>query len=730
MGYSLARNQSFGIFTNFTPVLGPTPIISGIPVSNITSTAISGILTVLDEVVNAYSYDSSIPTHYVDSIIVTQGGGVSSPINFIRSVGLASKSFILNGTVYCLFTYQSPYQPTYFLADINGNVIAKLAYENGEGYLTLGLPSATVNGDEVSIGYLNKDQIQAVNKNTNVPAGSQVNGIYSQTGVNLASFTLNTDILTTAEIGTNLNISGGFLWAYDGYTPVENGFYLYPDSIEVSPTKGGSLSAQEYFYQVTYEWTDNQGNAFRSAPSIPVSITLSGNDAVLINGPMLRLTYKIANPVKIVIYRWSQAQQVYYQTTSIFQPILNNNTIDSWTFTDTNSDATILGNNILYTTGGVVENINGPGFDSVFLFDDRLWGITSEDKNLLWYSKQVIEDTPVEMSDLLTFYVAPSVGAQGSTGPLKCGSSMDDKLILFKESAMVYINGTGPDNTGANSQYSQPIFITSTVGCSNQKSIVFQPQGLMFEFASPVGNQIWLLGRDLVTQYIGAPVQAYTLNATVTSAVNIPATNEVRFTMSSGITIKYNYYYGQWDKDVNIPAISSTLFQGLHTYINSYGQVFQETPNIYLDGTSPVLVSFTTSWIHLADLQGYQRAYYMYLLGTYYSPHRLVVQIAYDYNPSFTQQTMIQPTNFSPVYGQDLEYGSGTPYGGAPNLEQWRIFFSRQRCESFQVTVSEVYDPSYGVPAGQGLSISGINCVIGVKKGWRPIAAAHSAGSP
>ncbi len=728
--FNATNAYSFAVDQNLNPILVPTLIITSTPVLNLASVANAGILTFIYEVSNSYTYDPTIPTNYSLTNTLTQGGVGGGFAIVLRSVGLASKAFMLNGTIYALFTYQSPYQSTYFLSDISGNIVAELAYGNGRGYLPFGLPSVSVTGNEAQIAYLYKDQITAVNKNTNVPAGSQVDGIFSQLGINLVSFTFETSTVVSAEIGANLNITGGFLWGYDGYLPVEQGFFLWPDSVEVSTlTTGGSLAAQTYFYQVTYEWTDNSGNAFRSAPSIPVSIVTTGaTSSNTINVPTLRLTYKIANPLKIVIYRWSTSQEIYYQVTSILLPVLNDTSINSVAFVDISSDATILGNNILYTTGGVLENTGGPSFNSVFLFDDRLWGIDAEDPNLLWYSKQVIQATPVELSELLTYYVAPTLGAQGSTGPLMCGSPMDSNLILFKSSAMVYISGTGPDNTGANSQYSQPIFITSTIGCSNQKSIVLQPQGLMFEFASDAGNQIWLLGRDLSTQYIGAPVEAYTTDTTVQSAVNIPGTNQVRFTLNSGITLMFDYYYQQWGTFVDVPAISSCLYQGLHTYINSLGQVFQETPGLYLDNAQPVLMSFATSWINLGGLQGYQRAYEFSLLGTYYTPHFINLFVGYDYNPNPSSFTTISPSNFSPFYGEDLDYGSGNPYGGSQALEQWRIRMKQQRCESFQVILKEVYDPSFGVVSGRGLTLSGINLVIGVKKGFRPYKAADSVG--
>lgn len=741
--YNLSATSAytFAISPNFTVIVNPAIIIGSGTVLNLTSVAVGGILTFLYEVSNAYSYDSGIPSHYININTCTLAGFVPAPSTLLRSVGLASKAVLFDNVPVVLTTYKSPYQNTYFLVNGSGNILAKLAYENGGGYLVLGLPNLLLNGDILSTGYLIKDLIEAVNKNTNVPTGSQTAGIYSQTGINLVNFTFSSSNILSAEVGNNLNITGGFLWAYDGYAPTEQGFFVYPDSIEAtwSATGGsiaakpdGSTNANAYFYQVTYEWTDQQGNAFRSAPSIPISVTTAGSGtagSITVNIPMLRLTYKTANPVKIVVYRWSVAQQNYYQTTSITAPVLNSITSDSVAFVDTNADATILGNNLLYTTGGVVEDIGAPSFSSVFIFDDRLFGITSEDPNLLWYSKQVIESTPVEMSDLFTIYVAPNIGAQGNTGPLLCGSAMDDKAILFKASAINYFNGTGPDITGANNQYSPPVFITSTVGCSNQKSIVFQPQGLMFEFASEAGNQIWLLGRDLSTQYIGAPVESLTSNATVQSAVNIPGTNQVRFTLSSGITLMYDYYYGQWGSFSGVPAISSCLYQGLHTYLNGFGQVFQETPGSYLDGDQPVLMSFTTSWINFNQLQGYQRVHSFYLLGTYISPHKLQMQISYDYVPSVFQQTTINPTNFAGTYGQDLTYGQdGTVYGGPATLENWRIFMQQQRCQSFQLNIQELYDASYGVVAGAGLTLSGINCIVGFKKGYRPIRASQSVG--
>lgn len=711
-------------------ILPPTLLLASTVITNLASVADSNLGTIFYEIPNNYGYDSSIPTHYVSKITMTSTGTAGSPSVVDRSVGLASKAFILNNTIYFMGVYFSDFQPTYFLLNSSGQVISRLAYGNAGGYKITGLPGVNISGQSVTIGYQFKDLVEAVNKSQGVANAA---GVYAQTGLNAVTFTFGTKQIT-AEIGHSLNLTGGFLWMFDGYLPVENNFFVWPDNVEVSTsTMGGAITAQEYFYQAIYEWTDNQGNIHRSAPSVPVSITTTGSTSTnTINVPTLRLTYKLSNPVKISIFRWSTGQQNYYEVTSITSPLLNNVTIDYVTFTDIQSDSDILGNALIYTTGGVIEDVAAPSFNSLSLFDDRLWGIDAEDPNLLWYSKQVIEGTPVEMSDLFTLFVAPNISVQGSTGNLTCLAPMDDKLILFKRDAIYYINGTGPDNTGSNNQYSQPTFVAGTVGTVNQQSIVLIPNGLMFQ--SDKG--IWLLNRSLGTEYIGYPVEKFTLTSIVQSAVSIPETNQVRFTMDSGITLMYDYFVGQWGTFTNTPAISSTIFNQLHTYVDSSGRVFQESPGMYLDGSNPVLQGFTTSWINLGRLQAYQRAYQMFLLGTYKSPHKLNVGVAYDYFEPPVQNTVITPVNFANAWGVDTPWG-GTPTwggngdpmnGGFTDVESERVFFERGKCESIQVSIDEVFDPTFDTVSGQGLTISGLNIVIGVKKDYPVLSAAKSFG--
>lgn len=502
-------------------------------------------------------------------------------------------------------------------------------------------------------------------------------------------------------------------------------------NIAAVPNGAAGAGSGLYYYQALYEWTDNNGLSYYSAPSVPITYTTAGSGAtgsVLINIPTLRLTAKTANPVKIVIYRWSVATGVYNQITSITAPLLNDLTVDYVSFIDVFSDTDITGNNIIYTTGGIVEDINAPSSDIMTLFDTRLWLVDAEDQNLLWVSKQVIEATPVEMSDLFTIYVAPNIGTTRSTGSITALAPMDDKICIFKKNAIYYINGVGPNNLGTTStgcslgNYSQPTFITSVVGCANQQSIVLTASGLMFQ--SDKG--IWLLGRDLSTTYIGSPVEDFN-DSVITSANVIPDTNYVLFTLNTGEMLMYDYYYQQWGTFVGASAISSCIYNGLHTILNQYGQIMQETPGQYLDGSNPVLMAFITSWLNFAGVQGFERFYYFYLLGMYLSPHLIEAGLAYNYNPSLKTSITINPNNFSSAIASPFA-DQPSPFGSPVNLEQWLIHAQKQKCQSFQISIQEVFNPEFDTVAGPGFTLSGLNIIAGIKRGSRPIAQNTTAG--
>ncbi len=692
----------FVISTNaLTTTLAPTVLIASTNVLNVCgyATANTGYFYYQNQ--NFYSYAPTIRSDYVSKISGTTTGTVGSSEYLLRSVGLTSKVFAYNGNFYLVVTQDSDLQPTYFVINTSGVLIGKIAYSNGGGYAPQSYLTEvnSVTDSSFQFAYLFKSSLT-----------TQSGEVFSQTGVNSAIIAFDTNFLfLNSELGQNLNITGGFLWAYDGARPVEQNFHIFPENLSYSAaTASTGVFANIYSYQAIYEWTDNQGNIHRSAPSIAINVPLSAaTSGITVSVPNLRLTEK--SNVRFGLYRNapSVAPTIFYRVNPISAPILSSTAADFTNITDSTQDAQLVGNELLYTTGGVVENTGGPSSVAISTFKNRIMLIDSENRNSIWYSKQVLQGTPVEMSDVFKLFVDPRFGEASAIAP------MDDKFIVFKPNAIFYYTGNGPDATGGNNDFSESTFITSTVGCANPKSIILTPVGLMFQS----NKGIWLLNRSLQESYIGADVQAYN-DVMITSAVLIPNTTQVRFTLSSGIALVYDYYYQIWGTFTNHPAVGSTIFQSLFTYIKANGNIYQEALNTYTDNGVPFFIKLKTAPLSMAGLQGYQRAYGVYLLAKFQTPHVLNVSMAYNYSPYISQQAKIMPRDLiNPAYGDDPYYGSTQYYGGVDRREQYLVSFTTQKCQSVSITIQEAIDTA-NVQYGSAVSLEALDLLVGVKGGY------------
>jgi hypothetical protein len=215
-------------------------------------------------------------------------------------------------------------------------------------------------------------------------------------------------------------------------------------------------------------------------------------------------------------------------------------------------------------------------------------------------------------------------------------------------------------------------------------------------YQSPKG--IYLLDRSLKDHYIGADVEAY--NAfTVTSAVMVPNTTQVRFTLSNGVALVYDYYLkdergiGQWSVFTNVSAVAATVFQGVYTYIKSSGQVNKENSSVFTDNGDFVQLSLETGWLSFAGLQGFQRVRRAAILGDYKSAHTLQIEAAYDFDQAVNQTATVVAT-------------SSPPY-------QWLLLLARQKCEAIKLAIQDNQSASFG----EGLDLSGISFEVGIKGG-------------
>lgn len=689
------RNSTLGA------VLTPTTIETVANVVRIIGYTDNGSGDVWYEVSAAATYNTLIRT-----ATITNTGTVGTPRVFLRSVGLAFKPFTYSNVIYFGITFDSVQQSTYFLVASTGNIVGKAIPTNGGGLLTKSeVPEIVMSqSGQFITAALQKDLLTTVSGN-----------IYTQTGVTAITFDfLANNTFYKAQMGANLNITGGILEAYDGVNVTEQNFNIFPEPVTLvsQATTGGFLGNASvnttYQYIVIYQWTDNQGQINSSTTSTPTQVAFNAGvttGTAVIRIPTLRLSQKTG--VLLTVYRTEGNGTIFYQVTNIGlqEPLLNDPTVDFIDYSDTVfSDAQLIGNPILYTTGGVVDNSAPPAPLLITQYIDRLILVPSENPYSFWYSKEVVPGTPVEFSAFLT----QNIDQRG--GPTTATEQMDGNLILFKQNTIFFMTGQGPDNTGANNDYTPAQLITTDSGCINARSLVLMPLGLMYQS----NKGIYLLDRSLNVSYIGKDVE-FINGQTITSTQLIEYTNQVRFTTANGTTVVYDYFVHQWSTFTPQLANDSVIFEGQFTYVLANGLVYQETPGIFTDNNEFVKMKLTTSWLSMAGLQGFQRAYRALFLGDYLSPHQLLVGIAYDFNPTQVQQEYI---NTAPLfsltsYGEDSPYGNEEIYGGTYPLYQFQIRFARQKCEAIQFTLEDIQGSNFG----EGFSISAFNLMVGAKKG-------------
>jgi hypothetical protein len=651
-----------------------------------------------------YEVKASATYNHLSKLKTTTSGGTVATVGTLRSVGLAAKAFTQDGQSYATFAHESPLQSTYFTAELSSTfpIVAKIGADVGGGLRTNGMLSECSLADTGTWLWANLTKGKII---------TEANTLFALLGVSSTRFDFaHPNRFLAATSARQLLFVGGILQSYDGSAAVEHGFHLDPEHFTASASgSDGSLSTGSYQYVIVWEWTDNHGQIHRSGTSKPVTVSVTATNHVTLTISTLRLTAK--SNVAVAIYRTAVNDVTFHRITSQLGSgsLLNDPTNDTVTFTDKLADADIAADELLYTTGGVLDNAAPPACSLISLYQGRVIVAGLEDPNLLWYSKNRFDNTnfntiPVEFSASLTLGCDPRGGAITALG------LMDDKLIIFKRSAIFVLSGDGPNDTGDGQTFPDPQYVTTDVGCSNPNSVVSTPDGLMFQ----TDKGIYQLDRSMNATYIGAPVERYN-DLEITSSTLDQDANQVIFTTSSGPALVFDYYYDQWSTWTNHDAQDSDSFGARFVFVKASGIVYAQNRAKFTDGGSPVYLSWTTPHLAFNQLNGFQRVYQAWILGAYKSPHSLRVQVAYDYANVYSDEGTIDASQNITTWGSGGgTWGSGGGvWGGSYTPYQFRIDFKRQRCTAISLKVSDTQQAPYG----EGYAISALTFRVGALKG-------------
>lgn len=671
----------------------------------------------------------NVNNHFCDNFTIGPSGVVTF-IGQMRGVGLASKPFRYGDNIFITTVAQSNLQSTYFtrcltkgLSYVPGTaniqaanntalatnfaLVSSHAPQNAGGYRTNGHLSQA---DPVSPGvYLFAGQRKGAFTTWRNAATVNLGcaGYLVQFG--------GANAFNSVQSNNNLHIVGGVKKIYDGVSCVEDNFLLFPENylgngctVALGTSPAGSLSwngtnPSQYEWLVVYEWTDNYGQVQRSAPSIAIAATTSasGQSATLV-GPTLRVTEKVQarSSVIVSIYRTQANLPIFYKVTNDSSPLVNDPTVDSWTFVDTLSDDAIAANENLYT-GSQLPNIAPPPCSLISLYQQRLMLNSTEDPDVLWYSQNKFEQDQYS-TIALDFNSSFVEGVDSRYGnQITAVGLLDNNLAIFKERSVFLLQGDGPNALDTSGQFNDAILLVSDTGCTNQNSLVFvtqtptSPGGLLFK--SPKG--IYLLGRDQSLTYVGAPVERFN-DLTISAANLLAATNEIVFTTEEGTALVFNYFFGTWTTWATLPAVDACVWEGALCLLTETGAVMMQdtTGTVFADThpdgiVYPVALTIRTPFIKLSGMQGYQSIFGCYLLGTLQAPHILECSVAYDYNPGTQGEVLINSSIAGagrwgglPIWGSKGAWGNGALFSNY----QFQIAVNNPRCQSIQFTFRDV----------------------------------------
>lgn len=692
-------------------LIGSTTAFGGTLASNLVG--ISTSATALSLNIFSTDADTDAATGYKTRLTSVTGSYSATAVDLITTVSVATKPFLYNGSSYVYVNYASTVQPTYFVVRDDGLIVAKILSGNAGGELDQSpMPeTSTVNTSIIAANVLQLD-----------PITTSAGVILTQTGVTSVSLDFNNQKQSyrRQELALNMHWSGGYLWMYDGLTPVEHGFHVYPEQPGVSlGSSGKNLSAGRYQWCAVYAWTDNEGQVHRSSPSVVAAAIATAGQEATITVYNLALTAKQgtrANAI-IEIYRTKTILNDFFLVTSAISPQYNDPNGAPLVFVDNTSDDDLGGNPPLYTTTVppiVLSNIAPNALGALTTYQNRLWGIDTTDPLTLWYSKQIVPGAPVEFSNFLTMSVDPR------GGPVRALEVQNDKLLIFKDSHIFFTYGQGPDNTGANGVYQDPqLFITDS-GTDDPRSIVRMPLGLFYK--SEKGIQLVDSGLNVLS--VGDDVTAYN-GLAVTGAQLDPASYRVLMTLEGqlGPSLVYDYSVKQWVTYTLPNGVDVALWNGLLCYLRADGTFYQETPSVYTDDGQFIKLKLKTSWLQIDGIQGFLHYYKILLVGEWYSPHQILAQIGYDFNESAPSQTILFTPTSPGTYGSASPYGQGV-YGGNFVPYQFRLFPNQPKCQAMQLYLEDV---QMGAP-GESAGWSAISLEYGVKQGLIKAPSSRSFG--
>jgi hypothetical protein len=430
---------------------------------------------------------------YVDS-----AGAIGTTTQFAVDLGIASRAFDCNGSVYLwlafagetTFNSSGPVNPflslqnTYFLYRDDAFLCAKALPDRGGGFRAAAgtLPGVTaVSATSFAWCGVQRRRFEA---------GSDGHvGFGARAPVDITFDFDSNNARRWAQIGQTLYIAAGEVLQYDGTRLVEVGFHIFPWIMSFLDAGGGSVVPGTYGYKQGWRYQNAQAEIERSTTSIVGSCEITGSSASFVNPTgCLTVTHKTTVPVVVEFWRTlvDPAVDSPFLLVSSNDPTVlaganrfvpnSPTTGDVATFNDFLADSTIAGHETHPENGDILESLAPPQATIVIATDTRLFlaGVAG-DPDRVWYSRVRGDGEIASFHDALAFDV-PRHG-----GRITSIAFLNETLYVFRETAAYAFVGSGLDNAGRGQNLQLLRTVSRDIGAVSHESVALTPMGLIFK---------------------------------------------------------------------------------------------------------------------------------------------------------------------------------------------------------------------------------------------------------
>lgn len=650
------------------------------------------------------------------------GGVLGTAVAFVTYLNLASRAFDHEGRVYLWtsFTLESTFfgagsvggygprfsyalQNTYFLYRDDAFLVAKAAGAEAGDVASSVLPGVQSLGSGVFAWCGVERGIIDIGG-----AGERRTKYAARSPLEI-SFTFDSnEARRTARLGQTLYITGGEILQYDGTQITEVGFHIYPHFLGFGTAVGAMIDGT-YAYKQTWRWDNARGEVDRSTTATTgVVATTAGPKGVTIAWTPLSTTHKTNRPIAVETWRTAinpPPEAPFYLVTSkdpaiIVAPnqYLPNDSIAAAgaLFTDALVDTSITNNETSAENGGYLEPLAPPPATIIAATADRIFlaGVAG-DPHRVWYSRQRQDGEVASFHDVLTINIPPE------GGDITAIAFLNETLVVFRESAVYILPGTGFDNLSSGQNYGPATKVSTDVGAVSMESVALTDGGLIFKSS----KGFYMLSARFACEYIGYPVADFD-GDTIIAAHTLESQHQVRFVTNARIIV-FDYRVSQWVEWTVAGAVHAALWDGRYLYLAAAPMVQSTTYTGVAYG-----MDVETAWIKLNELQGAGSVRWLSILGEYRGAHHLRVRIARDY---------LQDGSGAWNWYQDEIWAPSPTVIGGP--EQVRIGPSVPRCQAIKIRITAIRRVLEGAeyityaPITEALKLTGLALEVGIDKG-------------